>query len=190
MLEDFYDSQTKTLRLPSYFNEELKNLPPGTKIIKFEENYNKGEFSRFNQLVDHLPNSVIHLIFGWDFNQSVNNLQNSITHLTFGYWFDQQVDNLPNSITHLTFGYCFNQSVDNLPNSVTHLTFEYCFNQLIDNLPNSITHLTFRYNFHQKVDILPLNLKQLNICETQVYYFLKIPFGCRIIGEDDNEIFV
>ena len=110
MLEKYYNKKTNTLTIPLNFNEELKDLPSDTKIIIFEEDYNKREYSQFNQLVDKLPNNL----------------------------------------THLAFGCCFNEKVDNLPN----------------------------------------NLKQLKIFETPVYYLKKIPFGCRIIDEDDNEIFI
>ena len=130
MLEEYYNKKTNTLTIPFNFNEELKDLPLDTKIIKFEEDFYKEENSRFNQLVDNWPNYL--------------------THLTFGYYFDQ----------------------------------------FVDNLPENLTHLTFKYNFSQSVDNLPLNLKQLKICETQVHYLKKIPFGCRIIDIYDNEIFV
>ena len=130
MLEKYYNKKTNTLTIPLNFNEELKDLPSDTKIIIFEEDYNKREYSQFNQLVDKLPNNL--------------------THLTFGCYFDKLVNNLPNFLKNLTFGDNFNQKVDNLPN----------------------------------------NLKQLKIFETPVYYLKKIPFGCRIIDEDDNEIFI
>jgi len=39
-----------------------------------------------------MPNSVIHLAFGWDFNQPINScIPNSVTYLTFGGWFNQSV---------------------------------------------------------------------------------------------------
>ena len=150
MLEKYYNKKTNTLTIPLNFNEELKDLPSDTKIIIFEEDYNKREYSQFNQLVDKLPNNL--------------------THLTFGCYFDKLVNNLPNFLKNLTFGDNFNQKVDNLPNILIYLTFGYCFNEKVDNLPN--------------------NLKQLKIFETPVYYLKKIPFGCRIIDEDDNEIFI
>ena len=97
----------------------------------------------------------------------------------------------------LTLPYEFNEELKDLPIETQAIIFEenrneeYSkFNQKVDNLPTNLTQLSFGTRFNQKVDNLPLNLKQLNICETQVYYFKKIPFGCRIMDEDDNEIFV
>ena len=52
-------------------------------------------FSKFNQPVDNLPNSIVNLTFGEHFNQSVDNLPNSIVNLTFGKNFDKKIDNIP-----------------------------------------------------------------------------------------------
>ena len=203
MLEQYYNKETNILTLPYDFNKELCSLPSDTKVIIFEEDRRKYQYSKFNQKVGHngsedincprnLPNSITHLTFGMNFNQSVNNLPNSITHLTFGSYFDQSVGhqgcedincprNLPNSITHLIFGFNFNQSVNNLPNSITHLIFGYNFNQSVNNLPNSITHLTFGYYFNQLADNLPITVKKITIHNNKTYYLLKkIPFNCVI----------
>jgi hypothetical protein len=176
MLEQYYNKKTRTLRLPHDFNEELCDLPPNTKIITFEDSYNKNKISIFNKQVGHkecedsscprnLPNSITHLTFGTCFNRRVDNLPNSITHLTFGDDFNQPVNNLPNSITHLTFGFFFDQPVDKLPNSITHLTFGTCFNRPVDNLPNSITHLSFEVGdeFNQPVNNLPNSITHLTV---------------------------
>ena len=72
-------------------------------------------FSKFNQPVDNLPNSIVNLTFGEHFNQPVDNLPNSIVNLTFGEHFNQSVDNLPNSIVNLTFGKNFDKKIDNIP---------------------------------------------------------------------------
>ena len=170
MSKKYYNIDTKTLTLPFNFNEELKDLPSDTRIIIFEEDYHTYEYSKFNQSVDNLP----------------TNLSN----LTFGFWFNQEVDNLPNNLTHLIFGWHFDQSVDNLPKNLTHLTFGYRFNQKIDNLPQTLTHLTVRRLFNQKVDNLPSNIKHINIYQRQFNLFKKIPFDCKIIDEDNKEIFL
>ena len=80
MLEEYYNKETETLTLPFYFNSLLKDLPLGTKIIIFKDDYYEMMYSIFNKSVDNLPSSL--------------------THLTFGYRFDQKVDNLPSSLTH------------------------------------------------------------------------------------------
>ena len=190
MLQEHYNAKTKTLILPFNFNEELKNLPPNTEIIIFEQNLNGYKCSTFNKSVDNLPNSLIHLTFGYSFNREVDNLPNSLTHLTFGKEFDQNVDNLPNNLRYLTFGYDFDKEVDNLPNSMTHLTFGFDFDRQVEHLPNSLTHLTFGYWFNQKVDNLPLTIKQIKIHKQNINLLKKIPFGCEIIDEEDKEIFI
>jgi hypothetical protein len=249
-LEQYYNKKTSTLTLPYYFNEELYVLPLNIKVIIFEQDYNKYEYSKFNKSINNLPNSITHLTLGFEFNQPVghqgcedinchrnlansithltfgtkfnqpvnnlpnsithltfaenslfnqpvNNLPNSITHLTFGNKFNQPVDHLPNSITHLTFSYYssyFNQPVDNLPNSITNLTFGHKFNQSIDNLPNSITHLTFEYCFDKALDNLPLFLQQIKFNSINNERILskikKVPFGCKILNKNDQEIFL
>lgn len=50
-LIEFYHAITKTLIVPSEFNELLTDLPLDTKIIIFDDN----EHSKFNQHVDNLP---------------------------------------------------------------------------------------------------------------------------------------
>ena len=123
MLEQYYNKETQTLKLPWDFDEELCDLPLNTKVIIFEKDHSRFQYSKFNQPVDNLPNSITHLTFGWNFKKTVNNLPHSITHLSFKDYFNQPVNNLPNSITHLTFGYYFNQLVDNLPSSLQEINF-------------------------------------------------------------------
>ena len=158
---EHYNKETKTLIIPEKFNQKLKDIPEGTKIIIFGRN---GYIdTKFNQPINNLPNSITHLTFSNHFNQLVDNLPNSITHLTFGRHFNQSVDELPNSITHLIFGSAFNQSVDNLPKNLTHLTFGWYFNQSVDKLPKNLTHLTLSGIFNQPVNYLPESLIVLKL---------------------------
>ena len=169
MLTKYYDKERKTLKIPFYFNEELKNLPSNVKIIIFEEDYDKFEFSKFNQTIGNLPLSIMRITFGSIFNQPINDLPHSLTRLTLGHHFNQPMNNLPHSLTHLTFGMSFNQPLNNLPNYLTYLTFGISFNQEVNNLPPS--------------------LKEIKIFNKSVHLLKKIPFGCKIIDEHDNEIF-
>jgi hypothetical protein len=41
ILNEYYNVDIKTLKLPWYFNEELKHLPIDTQIMIFEEDYKK-----------------------------------------------------------------------------------------------------------------------------------------------------
>ena len=45
----YYNIKTKTLILPSDFNEEFKNIPNDSEIIIFEELGCAYEYSKFNQ---------------------------------------------------------------------------------------------------------------------------------------------
>ena len=83
MLRQYYNIETKTLKIPFNFNEELNNLPFNTKIIIFEENYYGGECSKFNEKVDNLPNTITHLTFERCFNQTIVKLPNSLVELGF-----------------------------------------------------------------------------------------------------------
>ncbi len=85
MLEQYYNKETQTLTLPYDFDEELCDLPLDTKVIVFEEDFIKKQYSKFNKPVDYLPNSITHLSFSWEFNKPVDKLPNSIIHLTFGH---------------------------------------------------------------------------------------------------------
>ena len=167
----------------------------------------------FNQPVDDLPNVLTHLTFGDAFNQPVDDLPNALTHLTFSDAFNQPVNDLPNALTHLTFGDAFNQLVNDLPNALTHLTFGDAFNQLVDNLPNNLIEFAFSYasqiknsipeniekikilfNYYDKytdtIENIPCHIKQIKINDkTQIHYFKKIPFGCKVVDEENNELF-
>ena len=135
MLEQYYNKETQTLTLPHDFNKELCNLPLNTKVIIFEQDYNKRQYSLFNQPVNNLPDSITHLTFGRHFNQPVNYLPNSITYLTFGEYFNQPVDNLQNLITHLTFGWEFNKPINNLPTSVREIAIPHNKTYLLKKIP-------------------------------------------------------
>jgi len=95
MLEQCYDKETKTLRIPFNINEKLKDLPLNIEIIIFEENDDKNQHSMFDKSVDNLPSSLKYLTFGSTFNQKVDKLPNSLIYLTFGRYFNQTVNNLP-----------------------------------------------------------------------------------------------
>jgi len=80
-------------------------------------------------------------------------MPDSVIHLTFGYDFDQPIyDCIPDSVTHLTFGYDFNQPINGcIPDSVTHLTFGRYFDQNIDELPVSINNIELSSNYKREI---------------------------------------
>ena len=171
MLEKYYNVETKTLTLPHNFDEELKDLSSNTKIIIFEDDTIGPFYSIFNKSVDNLPNSI--------------------TNLTFGRYFNQLVDATRKNF--IFTGAPKNNVVfdgDNLPKNLTHLIFGFNFSQSVDNLPENLIHLRFGYKFNQKIDNLPLNIKQIKMYKQQIHLLKKVPFECKIIDDDNKEIFL
>lgn len=104
-LEIFLINNGKTLKIPSYFNSLLTNIPFGVNTIIFDEDIPNNKLSLFNKSIDILPNSL--------------------THLTMGSYFNLQIDNLPQKLTYLKLEKSFNKKVDNLPNSIKYLKFDF-----------------------------------------------------------------
>ena len=160
-----YIIRNKTIKFNDDFNEPLDDYG---EILS---NYKIVEFGLlFNKPIEHLPDSLTHLTFGWYFNKSVL-LPNSLIDLIFGNFFNQSVL-LPNSLIYLTFGWHFNQSVL-LPNSLTHLTFGYAFDKNI-RLPTFLTHLICNKNFNKNIE-LPENLLFIKIFNPTIEIIEKIP---------------
>jgi hypothetical protein len=198
-----YNKETKTLTINFDFNEELKNIPKDVKIIIFNNKHS--HLSYFNQKVDNLPQSLIHLTFGIIFDQKVDKLPKNLTHLIFCYYFNQKVDNLPKNLTHLTFGSKFTQIIDVLPKNLKYLKLGWisfndkiilpeslkelclsCGNKLINNIPKNIEKLCIYFYdcdfkvYNKKVENLPLTIKEIVIQNEQFKKYIKIPFGCKI----------
>ena len=95
----------------------------------------------FVQPVDHLPQALRHLRFGYKFNHSVDHLPNLET-LTLGNAFTRSIDLLPQTLTKLIVEGpgAFNQKIPSLPN-LTNLSIFSQFNQPLDHLPSSVTSL-------------------------------------------------
>ena len=157
-----YNKKTKTLTIPYYFDEELKNIPEETEIIIFNQNYNKNEYSKFNQLVDNLPKNI--------------------THLTFGCYFNESINKLPKKLTHLKFGWNFENNII-IPQTVKELSLT-CNNNLINNIPNFIEklYIYFYYDksYNKKVENLPFTLKEIIIEDEEHKEYIKIPFGTML----------
>ncbi len=159
-MEKFYNKESRILTIPPVFYIELKNIPEGTEKIIFLDGYKR---NKFNNSVDHLPNTVKQIIFADYFNQKVDNLPTSIIILEFGSNFNQKLDKLPNSIKQLKLGWYFDQEVNNLPDSITHLSFRGLFNRSLNKLPDSITHLTLGEHYNRQITKYPKNLKVLTL---------------------------
>jgi hypothetical protein len=168
----YYNNITKTLTIPSEFNEDLKDIPNDTEIIIFNEYYG---YSKFNQEIKDniLPDSLHTLTFGWCFNQEIkeNVFPNSLHTLSIGYDFNQDIKEnvLPNSLHTITFGVWFNQEIKEnvLPDSLHTLTFGCNFNQEIKEnvLPDSLHTLSFGVWFNQEIkeNVLPKSIKKIGL---------------------------
>jgi len=153
MLKQYYNKETQRLTFPYDFNEELSNLPWDIKVIIFEEEHSKEQYSKFNQPVSYLPNSI--------------------THLTFGCYFNQPVDNLPKSIKKL--GFSSNSKIKN-------------------NIPENIEDIEiifFGFHYDSIVENIPCHIKKIKINRRdKINYLKKIPFGCKVVDEEEKEIFL
>ena len=115
----------------------------------------KLSYSKFNQPIDNLPQTLESLSFGFSFNCTIDNLPQSLRNLSFGNHFNQMVNNLPQTLKKIKFDYLFNCTVDNLPQTLESLTVGTSFNQTINNLPQSLKKLSLGNNFNQNLDNLP-----------------------------------
>jgi hypothetical protein len=154
---------------------ELDNLPPTIIDLTFD--------IYFNNSVDTLSNLLFieNIYFGWKFNQPIDHLPNSLKRLVFGNNFNHPVDYLPNSLKRLVFGKKFNCTVDHLPNSLKYLEFGNNFDKSIEFLPKSIQYLTVG------IDITNHNLCYIHKLLPELIYFQSINDGTII---DNNELHV
>jgi hypothetical protein len=118
-------------------------------------------------------------------------LSNNLTHLTFGNEFDQQVDHLPNTLTCLTFGKYYNQSVMFLPNTITKISF-FSHNKIRNNIQCNTQCLNIRFvnvEYDEVIDNIPSSLKEIIISDKKyAHYIKKIPFGCKVFDNFNEEI--
>lgn len=165
--DNWYEKQTKTLKIPCNYDNPLPCLPLGIKIIEFlnHQSYtiNNLYYSIFNQNIDDLPNTLEKLSLSDCFNLPVDHLPSSLLYLKFGYRFNQEVNFLPSSLTHLIFGWKFNQQINNLPISLVYLSVGYKFNQCncLNKIPPNIKVFGIYYN-NPQINFL-LNSFQYNI---------------------------
>lgn len=131
-------------------------------------------WSNFNQTIDFLPNSLLHLRLSTHFNQPVNNLPNKLISLCIGPYFNQNVDNLPHSLQNLIFQNYSNinnnnnndllskYTLDKLPPNLIYLNiYGHLRNGIkCDNLPNNLQYLVLRCS-KLPIENLPCNITEL-----------------------------
>jgi hypothetical protein len=104
-------TQLKKIVFDDYFNQELNfEYPPNLKHIVFGK--------RFNQKIDHLPDSVEKIKFAprSQFNHNIEKYPNQLKEIIFGRMFHQSIDHLPESVEIINMLYC-----DDYPLNIRHL---------------------------------------------------------------------
>ena len=190
------------LKLGNAFNHSVIKLPNSITHLTFGIGFNKS--------VDRLPTKLTHLVFGRNFNKNVDLLPKSLKYLKFGEKFNQPVNYLPENLISVIFGRDFTQCLKNV--ICSELGFNYnceirnnisciCDSLLIDFLDQAddrdFPKLTMQNIPSQICKIKVINtqnlsaqyhdyLSQIPYCVPR--YLKKIPFGCIVINENDEEI--
>jgi len=179
-LIDNLPTKLKILKLPSFWNKPLLNLP-----TILEKLYLGIEF---NQSLDFLPESIKHIEFVelFKFNQPLDNLPSSIEYLNLQFQNDysQTINNLPNSIKFLELGE-YELKIDKLPKELEQLYIaSFVKFELIENIDSNSNSKVKKYNllyignYNVKNNIkieIPQNLKKIvwYNCDFSVYTFEK-----------------
>lgn len=110
-------STLKILKIPSFWNIPLINLP-----YKLEKIYIG---SKYNQQLDFLPESIklIEFVEQYKFNKSLDNLPNGLEHLNLQFQnkYSYTISNLPNSIKYLELGE-YELEIGKLPSELIELS--------------------------------------------------------------------
>jgi len=149
------ESKCETIDLNKMFNKPLPILPPTIKKIKAGRG--------FNQLIDHLPDSVESIELGYCFNQPISKYPANLKKIMFYGQFNQQLVNLPSSIEEIILSYQFNHPLDNLPYGLKKLDLGRKFNQEVEHLPDSLTEIVFSDFFDNNIDFLPQSIKKIEL---------------------------
>ncbi len=79
-------------------NNDYYNICYKTNNLYDVTDINYYKRSIFNKPINNLPNSITHLILGWNFNQPINNLPITITHLILSLNYNNKIDYFSNSL--------------------------------------------------------------------------------------------
>lgn len=91
------------LALSYNFNHKIDRLPDSLTHLTFPKHCERYTFPPrhyFNQLINHLPQSLVYLSLGETFNQSIDALPPKLAYLRVGYGFRQKMLALPSSLTY------------------------------------------------------------------------------------------
>jgi hypothetical protein len=111
-------------------------------------------------------------------------------HLTFGNNFNQPIDHLPSGLTYICIGSKFDQPIDFLPKSIEEFGLD-SNNKIINYIPQNVKNIKIIFNFSDSiVNNVPSHIRQIKISRDKINCLKKIPFDCKILDENDNEIFI
>jgi hypothetical protein len=152
----------QTLELPNKFNQPINHLPQSLRDLTVGYN--------FNHPIDHLPINLqlLDLAPGRNFNQSIDHLPGNLHILFLPENFNQSIDHLPNNLYELHLSWNYNRPIDNLPCNLRKLTLSFPreFNYPIEKLPPKLQSLTISCRFSCVIRTLPSTLKDLRIYNT------------------------
>lgn len=128
----------------------------------------------FNQMIDFLPEGIIHLQLGKQFNKPIINLPTTLKILIIAAYeisycnFNQSLDYLPESLESLSIklNKVFNMPINNLPRGLKNLVFN-CkiFYYPINNLPDELETLVIKSFDYNNTYQIPANLKKIYILD-------------------------
>ena len=104
-------------------------------------------------------------------------------------WTDNVLMKIPDDTINLIFGFKFKNNIpDNyIPLSVTDVAIYGSIELLINNLPFGIKRLTIAEN-NVIINNLPSSLEILKIVEYDSKKLIKVPFGCKVFVNNNEEI--
>ena len=104
-------------------------------------------------------------------------------------WADNLLVKIPDDTIYLIFGFKFKNNIPDgyIPSSVTDVAIYGTTELLINNLPFGIKRLTIAEN-DVIINNLPSSLEILKIVEYDYKKLVKVPFGCKVLDDNDKEI--
>lgn len=103
-----------------FFNDSIDKIKISKKIKEIKFDFD----SKFNNLIDNLPDHITKLELPKNFFQPINKLPSNLIELDLGNDFNHPINNLPSSIEKLKLSYEFNQSVQKLPANIKEISIK------------------------------------------------------------------
>lgn len=159
-------STIHTLIFAQDFDQALDNLPEGLRELRIVS-------PGFNQPLEFLPSTLVHLNIYGDFNHPVDHLPAGLTELGLLGSFNQIIDHLPSQLLSLHLGDDFNQPVGHLPSNLRNLrigSYNSSFDFPLDKLPPTLQSLRLiGYHHKRPLNCLPSSLESFTLSSFGLY---------------------